>query len=163
MTPPPRPEQTADTRYSRATEVWQWGQSGMSAQLTLLRWTLYSLMLLLLLSILGNIMQARSNRVQVHVVEVTEAGRVKAVLPPAEPFAPALAMQHYFLSEWIQSVRSVPSDRVVFGRRIFRAYAQMVGEGKRLLAAYVDEHLRDRIGTELVTVEDWFDAHILFA
>ena len=83
---PKRKDQTApENEYTRAAAVWDGRHGGLVTQLGTLRFIIFTLVFLLLLAILGNIVQITRSDVAVHVVEVTETGRVKTIVPLSEP------------------------------------------------------------------------------
>ena len=149
-----KPSGGADTPYQRAGQVWDERLGTARAQVT--RWQLACLGCLLVaaLAVYGLIIQSRKAQVVAYAVEVSTDGQPRVVRPALEPYVPTKAAMQHQAREFIQAVRSLPTDVMVVRRQWLWAYGVVTDKGKHLLNAKVQEHNRaNEVGTKIVHVE----------
>jgi type IV secretion system protein VirB5 len=144
------------TPYARASQVWdlRMGDARVQAH----NWRLVALGLLGLsgLLTLGLIYQSSKASVIPYVVEVSrEQGSVRLVGTPEEQrYVPSEEARKYFLSQWLDDVRSLPADVVVLKHQMDRAYAGVHGAAGQQLQLHIEtsEPIK-RFGKEMVQLE----------
>lgn len=146
---------TPSTIYEQYTEVWERRQGGMLRQARNWRWVAVGS--LLLNGYLSYSLHDVAMRTTIHpyVIEVSEAGMVRAVgKVDKEPYEPNIRAVTRDLRLFIEYVRSLPSDPVVFQRNWKRAWLHLTGTGQKILKAYGEENRPwDMLGKVFVSVE----------
>ena len=94
----------------------------------------------LIISITGLIIVSNNNKIIPYVIEVTDTGKVK-LTGKAEnnQYNPGKAVIHYFLSDYVKNICSVPMDKVLLRNNILKAYNFVTNNGKNILNAYMKE------------------------
>jgi len=115
-----------ETPFSKAEQKWD-DRIG-SARVQAFNWRIAFFVTMVLCFVLtgGLIYQSAKATVTPYVVEVGQDGIAKAVGPAqAAQYQPKDAEIKYFLSQFIQKTRSVPSDPVLFKQNWIAAYSYM--------------------------------------
>ncbi len=142
------------TPYQAAEQVWN--QRIGSARVQAANWRLmaFGCLLLAVLMAAGLVWRAGQSLVQPYVVEVDQAGQVRAIGEAATPYKPSDAQTAYHLAHFITLVRSVSIDPIVVRQNWLDAYDSTTDRG----AAALNDYARTndpfaRIGQESVTVQ----------
>lgn len=142
------------TPYDRAKAEWdnRIGDARVQAK----NWRLVALFALTLATVLagGLIVQSQKSTVTPYVVEVNSDGLVQAVGPAARiTYVPTRPVIHYFLSQFVNSVRSLPLDPIVVKNQWFSAYNYLrQGAANTLNEIARKEEPLKRVGQETVAV-----------
>lgn len=154
----------AEVRYSQTTEPitpYQaagqvWDERIGSARVQARNWRLaaFGCLLLALLMAGGLVWRSAQSIVTPYVVEVDQAGQVRAVGQAATPFKPTDAQIAHHLARFIADVRSLSIDPIVVRQNWLEAYEYATDRG----AATLNDYARandpfSRIGQTSVTVE----------
>ncbi|WP_296555463.1 conjugal transfer protein TrbF [Pigmentiphaga sp.] len=142
------------TPYQSAAQAWD--QRIGSARVQAANWRLmaFGCLFLALLMAAGLVWRAGQSLVQPYVVEVDQAGQVRAIGEAATPYKPSDAQIAHHLARFITLVRSVSIDPIVVRQNWLDAYEATTDRG----AAVLNDHARTndpfaRIGQESVTVQ----------
>ena len=150
-----RPEDAPETSYQKAGEEWDRRIGDARAQAK--NWRLLALGLVAanILLVAGIIYQSTKSTVKPYVVEVGREGDVRAIGPAEERlYVPGKPVIDYFMAQWINWVRSIPTDAVVARDNWLKAYAYLrQGSATKLNAIVQREQPLARIGLEMVSVQ----------
>lgn len=118
-----RVEERIETPYQRAKQEWDDRIGGARVQAK--NWRIAALLLgvLNIFTLLGLILLASQSRIVPYIIEVDEIGAIKALGAVTEQdFTPSKKVVTYFLSQFVQQVRSIPSDPVVLKQQWLELY-----------------------------------------
>ncbi|RDD94917.1 conjugal transfer protein TrbF [Acidovorax sp. BoFeN1] len=142
------------TPYQSAAQVWD--ERIGSARVQAKNWRLmaFGCLALALLMTGGLVWRSAQSIVTPYVIEVDNAGQVRAVGEAATPYRPNDAQIAYHLGRFIGLVRSLSIDPIVVRQNWLDAYDYTTDKG----AAVLNEYARNndpfaRIGKESVTVQ----------
>ncbi|MBE7417416.1 MAG: conjugal transfer protein TrbF [Ideonella sp.] len=142
------------TPYQAAGQVWD--QRIGTARVQAKNWRLmaFGCLSLALLMAGGLVWRSAQSIVTPYVVEVDQAGQVRAVGQAATPYKPTDAQIAHHLARFVADVRSLSIDPVVVRQNWLEAYEYTTDKG----AATLNEHARandpfSRIGQNSVAVE----------
>lgn len=125
-----------DTPYQAAQQLWdeRIGSSRVQAK----NWRLMAFGALGLAFVMagGLLWYSGRSTITPYVVEVDRAGEVLGVGPAVEAYHPRGAEIAYYLSRFIEDVRSVPLDPVVLRENWLEAYDYVTPRGAQMLNAY---------------------------
>lgn len=111
------------TPYQQAQKEWddRIGSGVVQAKNWRLMAFLASVIALLLLIILLMVIATKKDRL--FIAEVTKSGQVVNVMPLRVGYNPTIAQQEYFITQFIENIRSLPLDPVVAKQNWLKAYA----------------------------------------
>lgn len=146
----PQPE----TPHRRAQAAWDERMGAARVQAANWRFAALGSLVVAGLSVGGLIWQSNRSIVTPYVVEVNEAGSVRAVGPAMETYNPTDAQIAHQLAAFIRNVRSVSIDPVIVRENWLKAYDFTTDRGALALNDYAREHDPfAEIGRRSVTVE----------
>jgi len=136
-----KPKSDPVTPYNQdATSLLNNWLLGSSVEAKLWRRACVVLSFILFLTIVGLILQSKRYPT-VYVVEVNEHGSVKLVGKATKLiYHPKLETIKYFLSLFINNIRSIPTDSIVLKENILNAYQFVTSKGKSILNNYTKEY-----------------------
>ncbi|HEH9395065.1 TPA: conjugal transfer protein TrbF [Aeromonas salmonicida] len=144
----------AATPYQSAAQVWD--ERIGSARVQAKNWRLmaFGCLVLALLMAGGLLWRSAQSIVTPYVVEVDQAGQVRAVGEAATPYRPNDAQTAHHIARFITLVRSLSTDPIVVRQNWLDAYDHTTDKG----AAVLNDYARSndpfaRIGRESVTVQ----------
>jgi len=113
---------TAETPYQRAAQIWD-DRIG-SARVQAKNWRLIAFGSLALSAGLSAalVWQARNGSIVPWVVEVDKLGQAQAIAPATADYRPSDPQIAFYLSRFIEEVRSIPADPVIVRQNWLRAY-----------------------------------------
>lgn len=128
------------TPYQAAAQVWD--ERLGSARVQAKNWRLMACgcLALALLMAAGLVWQSGQSRVTPYVVEVDQAGQVRAVGAVVTPYQPTDAQIAYHLARFITDVRSLSIDPVVVRQNWLEAYGYTTDRGAATLNDYARTH-----------------------
>jgi len=142
------------TPYQAAGQVWD--QRIGSARVQAMNWRLmaFGCLSLALLMAGGLVWRSAQSIVTPYVIEVDNAGQVRAVGEAATPYKPTDAQISYHLARFVTDVRSLSIDPIVVRQNWLQAYDYTTDRG----AATLNDYARtndpfSRIGQNSVAVE----------
>ena len=143
-----------ETPYQAAQQLWdeRIGSSRVQAK----NWRLMAFGSLALASVLagGLLWYSARSAITPYVVEVDRTGQVLGVGPAMEAYRPRGAEIAYFLSRFIEDVRSVPLDPIVLRQNWLEAYDYVTPRGAAMLNAYARANNPfAQVGQRTVTVQ----------
>ncbi|SDM59786.1 type IV secretion system protein VirB5 [Oryzisolibacter propanilivorax] len=146
----PQPE----TPYQAAGQVWDQRIGSARAQAKNWRWMAFGCLTLALLMAGGLVWRSAQSIVTPYVIEVDQAGQVRAVGEAATPYKPSDAQIAHHLARFVTLVRSLSIDPIVVRQNWLDAYDYTTDKG----AVVLNEYARTndpfaRIGKESVTVQ----------
>ena len=142
------------TPYQSAAQVWD-DRIG-SARVQAKNWRLmaFGCLVLALLMAGGLVWRSAQSIVTPYVIEVDQAGQVRAVGEAATPYKPADVQVAYHLARFVTLVRSLSIDPIVVRQNWLDAYDYTTDKGAVVLNEYARTHDPfSRIGKESVTVQ----------
>lgn len=142
-----------ETPYLKAQQVWDARLGGIHAQMR--QWRIIAFALLVLCGLLGVSLMIAVNapKTSVYVAEVKASGQVVNVTPLSRTYNPEQAQVEYFLSQFIQSIRSLPLDPVVAKQNWLKAYAFLSPRGSALLTSLMrTDNPLNQLGKQTTTV-----------
>ncbi|HDR9189681.1 TPA: conjugal transfer protein TrbF [Burkholderia vietnamiensis] len=142
------------TPYQSAAQVWDERIGSSRVQAKNWRLMAFGCLLLALLMAGGLVWRSAQSIVTPYVVEVNNAGQVRAVGEAATPYRPSDAQVAYHLGRFIELVRSLSIDPIVVRQNWLDAYDYTTDKGAVVLNDYA--RTNDpfaRIGKESVTVQ----------
>ena len=143
-----------ETPYQAAQQLWdeRIGSSRVQAK----NWRLMAFGSLTLAFVTGGglLWYSARSTITPYVVEVDRTGQVLGVGPAVEAYHPQNAEIAYFLSRFIEDVRSVPLDPVVLRQNWLEAYDYVTPRGAVMLNAYARANNPfAQVGQRTVTVQ----------
>ena len=142
------------TPYQSAAQVWD--ERIGSARVQARNWRLmaFGCLSLALMMAGGLVWRSAQSIVPPYVIEVDNAGQVRAVGEAATPYRPSDAQTAYHLGRFIGLVRSLSIDSIVVRQNWLDAYDYATDKGAAVLNDYARVHDPfARIGKESVTVQ----------
>ncbi|OJZ06384.1 MULTISPECIES: conjugal transfer protein TrbF [Burkholderiales] len=142
------------TPYQSAAQVWD--ERIGSARVQARNWRLmaFGCLSLALMMAGGLVWRSAQSIVTPYVIEVDQAGQVRAVGEAATPYRPSDAQTAYHLGRFIGLVRSLSIDSIVVRQNWLDAYDYATDKGAAVLNDYARVHDPfARIGKESVTVQ----------
>jgi type IV secretion system protein VirB5 len=142
------------TPYQSAAQVWDERIGGARVQAKNWRLMAFGCMSLSLLMAGGLVWRSAQSIVTPYVIEVDQAGQVRAVGEAATPYQPTDAQMAYHLAHFITLVRSLSIDPIVVRQNWLDAYDYTTDKGAAALNDYA--RVNDpfaRVGKESVTVQ----------
>jgi type IV secretion system protein VirB5 len=144
----------AETPYQRVKKIWdqRLGSSLIQAK----NWRLIAFInglvaLILLLLLIGVI--ATSHRNRVFIAEVTGSGQIRNVALLQTTYQPSSAQKEYFVTQFIEMIRSVPLDPVAAKKEWTNAYDFLTQRAaKKLNQQWQKNNPIDLLGKQTVTV-----------
>ncbi len=143
-----------ETPYQAAQQLWD--ERIGSARVQAGNWRLMAFGALGLACVMagGLIWNASRSTITPYVVEVDRTGQVLGVAPAVEVYHPRNAEIAYYLSRFIEDVRSVPLDPVVLRENWLEAYDYVTPRGSEMLNAYARANNPfAQVGRRSVTVQ----------
>jgi len=142
------------TAYQSAAQVWDERIGSARVQAKNWRFMAFGCLSLALLMAGGLVWRSAQSIVTPYVVEVDQAGQVRAVGEAATPYRPGDAQIAHHLARFITDVRSLSIDPIVVRRNWLEAYDYATDRG----AATLNDYARtndpfSRIGQNSVAVE----------
>lgn len=142
------------TPYQAAGQAWDERIGTSRVQAANWRLMAFGCLFLALLMAAGLVWRAGQSLVQPYVVEVDQAGQVRAIGEAMTPYKPSDAQTAHHLARFITLVRSISIDPIVVRENWLDAYEATTDRG----AAVLNDHARTndpfaRIGQESVTVQ----------
>ena len=144
----------AATPYQSAAQVWDERIGSARVQAKNWRFMAFGCLTLAVLMAGGLVWRSAQSIVTPYVIEVDNAGQVRAVGEAATPYRPSDAQMAYHLGRFIGLVRSLSIDPIVVRQNWLDAYDYTTDKG----AVVLNEYARaadpfSRIGKESVTVQ----------
>ena len=127
---------TPETPYQRAAQIWD-DRIG-SARVQAKNWRLMAFGSLALSAGLSAalVWQARNGSIVPWVVEVDKLGQAQAIAPATADYRPSNPQIAFYLSRFIEEVRSIPADPVIVRQNWLRAYEFTTQAGAIALNEY---------------------------
>ena len=142
------------TPYQSAAQVWDERIGAPRVQAKNWRLMAFGLLVLTMLMAGGLVWRSAQSIVTPYVVEVDQAGQVRAVGEAATPYRPNDAQIAYHLAHFVTLVRSLSIDPIVVRQNWLDAYDYTTDRGAGVLNEYARTHDPfARIGKESVTVQ----------
>ena len=126
----------SETPYQAAQQLWDERIGSARVQARNWRAMAFGALALAFLMAGGLLWYSARSTITPYVVEVDRTGEVLGVGPAVEAYHPRSAEIAYFLSQFIEYVRSVPLDPVVLRHDWLRAYDFVTPRGAAVLNAY---------------------------
>jgi type IV secretion system protein TrbF len=143
-----------ETPYHAAQQLWDERIGSARVQARSWRLMAFGALGLAFLVAGGLIWYSGRSTITPYVVEVARSGEVMGVAPAVETYHPRDAEIAYFLSRFIQDVRSVPLDPIVLRRHWLEAYHYVTPQGAQVLNAYARANNPfAQVGHRTVTVQ----------
>ena len=142
------------TPYQTAVQAWDERIGSARVQAKNWRFVAFGCLSLALLMGAGLVWRSAQSIVTPYVIEVDQAGQVRAVGEAATPYQPSDAQTAHHLARFITLVRSLSIDPIVVRQNWLDAYDYTTDRG----AATLNDHARandpfSRVGQESVTVQ----------
>ncbi|KAA0020249.1 conjugal transfer protein TrbF [Salinicola corii] len=142
------------TPYQSAAQVWDERIGSSRVQAKNWRFMAFGCLVLALLMAGGLVWRSAQSIVTPYVVEVDQAGQVRAVGEAATPYQPNDAQIAHHLARFVTLVRALSIDPVVVRQNWLAAYDYTTDKGAAVLNDYARTHDPfARIGKESVTVQ----------
>jgi type IV secretion system protein VirB5 len=142
------------TPYQRAQQEWddRIGSGVVQAKnwrmIAFLAVGIAVLLLLLLLIVVA------TKRDRVFVAEVTTSGKVVNVMPLKAGYNPTVAQQEYFISQFIENIRSLPLDPVVAKQNWLKAYSFLSQRANNQLSELLrQQNPLELLGKKTITIK----------
>ena len=143
-----------ETPYQVAQQLWDERIGSARVQAANWRRMAFGSLGLAFLVAAGLVWYSGRSTITPYVVEVDRTGQVLGVGPAVEAYHPHAAEIAYFLSRFIEDVRSVPLDPVVLRQNWLEAYDYVTPRGAEVLNAYARaENPFAAVGRRSVTVQ----------
>jgi type IV secretion system protein VirB5 len=144
----------AETPYQRAKQVWDSRFGSLLSQaknwrmVAVINGCVALLLLILLISVLIN-----TQHKKVFVAEVSASGQIKNVALLKTAYKPSVAQKEYFISQFIQMIRSVPLDPVAAKKEWTAAYNFLSQRAaKKLSQLWRENNPMNLLGKKTTTV-----------
>lgn len=142
------------TPYQSTARVWDERLGSARVQAKNWRLMAFGCLVLALLIAGGLVWRSAQSIVTPYVIEVDQAGQVRAVGEAATPYKPNDAQTAYHLARFIELVRSLSIDPIVVRKNWLDAYDYTTDKGATVLNDYARTNDPfTRIGKESVTVQ----------
>jgi type IV secretory pathway TrbF-like protein/sugar phosphate permease len=122
--------------YDRAVEVWEERLKAANTQIESWRWAAFGSITITFLLALTLITRASQSRVIPHIVSVEHLGMARCSPYIKQSYQQSDVLISYFISQFIDDVRSLSMDPVVVYARWRRAYHFLTDRGARTLNDY---------------------------
>jgi len=134
-----KPVEAFDTPYKRAQQIWD-DRIG-SARVQAYNWRLFALFSMFLNGILGFgiIYISKTNGVVPYIVEVAPNGEANAHVA-IKNYAVSSASAQYFLSRFIENLRTLPSDKVITRKNLESLYPFVSKRGAQILNDFLQKN-----------------------
>ena len=143
-----------ETPYQAAQQLWDERIGSSRVQAKNWRLMAFGSLTLAFVTAGGLILYSARSTITPYVVEVDRTGQVLGVGPAVEAYHPQTAEIAYFLSRFIEDVRSVPLDPVVLRQNWLEAYDYVTPRGAAMLNAYARANNPfAHVGQRTVTVQ----------
>jgi type IV secretory pathway TrbF-like protein/sugar phosphate permease len=152
----PRHAIKAISAYDKAVEVWEERLKAAKTQIDGWRWTAFGSIATTFLLVLALITRASPSGVTPYIISVKHLGLVHNATYVEQSYQPSDAVISYFISEFIEDVRSLSMDPVVVCAKWRRAYHYLTDRGARTLndyAAKTDPFSKIGIRTTVVDID----------
>ncbi len=144
----------AETPYQTAQQLWDERIGSARVQAGNWRLMAFGSLAFALLMAGGLVWYSARSTITPYVVEVARSGQVLGVGPAVAAYHPRDAEIAYFLSRFIEDVRSVPLDPVVLRHHWLEAYDYVTPRGAAMLNAYARANNPfAQVGRRTVTVQ----------
>lgn len=144
----------AETPYQRVKRIWDQRLGSLLEQAK--NWRLMaiingSIAFILLILLIVMILVSHHNRV--FIAEVTNSGQVRNVALLKTAYQPTVAQKEYFVTQFIQMIRTVPLDPVAAKKEWINAYDFLTqGAANKLNQQWQKNNPIDLLGKKTVTV-----------
>ena len=143
-----------ETPYQAAQQLWDERIGSSRVQAKNWRLMAFGSLTLAFVTAGGLLWYSARSTITPYVVEVGRAGQVLGVGPAVETYHPRNAEIAYFLSRFIEDVRSVPLDPIVLRQNWLEAYDYVTPRGAAMLNAYARANNPfAQVGQRTVTVQ----------
>ena len=143
-----------ETPYQSAQQLWDERIGSSRVQAKNWRLMAFGSLALAFVTAGGLLWYSARSTITPYVVEVGRAGQVLGVGPAVETYHPQTAEIAYFLSRFIEDVRSVPLDPIVLRQNWLEAYDYVTPRGAAMLNAYARANNPfAQVGQRTVTVQ----------
>jgi type IV secretory pathway TrbF-like protein/sugar phosphate permease len=122
--------------YDRAVEVWEERIKAANTQIGSWRWAAFGSMTITFVLALTLITRASQSGVVPHIVSVEHLGMTQGARHVKQSYQTSDALISYFISQFIEDVRSLSMDPVVVYAKWRRAYHYLTDRGARTLNNY---------------------------
>jgi len=144
----------AETPYQAAQQLWDERIGSARVQAGNWRLMAFGSLALAFLMAGGLVWYSARSTITPYVVEVARSGQVLGVGPAVAAYHPRDAEIAYFLTRFIEDVRSVPLDPVVLRHHWLEAYDYVTPRGAEMLNAYARANNPfAQVGRRTVTVQ----------
>ena len=154
FTPSNKPDETPETPFNKAKNVWD--ERLGTAKQQAFNWRVMALSMVACSMLLagGLITVSMKSSIEPYIVQVDGAtGRVISVDPARVRYDPSLAEKKYFLGEFVKKIRTVSKDEMVVRNNWLEAYKFLTKKGNLILTSYARENDPFKlIGKYLVSV-----------
>jgi type IV secretory pathway TrbF-like protein/sugar phosphate permease len=141
--------------YDRAVEVWEERLKVANTQVESWRWAALGSITITFLLVLTLITRASQSAVLPYIISVEHLGMARGASPVKQSYQPSDVLISYFISQFIEDVRSLSTDPVVIYAKWRHAYHYLTDRGARTLnnyAAKTDPFSKIGIRTTVVDV-----------
>ena len=143
-----------ETPYQAAQQLWDERIGSSRVQAKNWRAMAFGSLTLAFVMAGGLLWYSARSTITPYVVEVDRTGQVLGVGPAVETYHPQTAEIAYFLSRFIEDVRSVPLDPIVLRQNWLEAYDYVTPRGAAMLNAYARANNPfAQVGQRTVTVQ----------
>ena len=142
--------------YDRAGEVWEARLKAAKIQIDSWRWAAFGSIIITFLLVLTLITRTSQAGVIPYILSVERLGAVRGIPYVKQSYQPPDALISYFISQFIEDVRSLSMDPVVVYAKWRRAYHYLTDRGARTLNDYatkVDPFSKIGIKTRVVDID----------
>ncbi len=141
------------TPYQRARQEWDDRIGSARVQAKNWRFMAFLSMFVALILLVMLVISLSLNQNNVYVAQVTAGGQVVNVAPLQKNYTPTQAEEEYFLSHFIQLIRSVSLDPVVAKQNWLQAYQFLTSSASEQLNTFMQQHNPlDLLGKKTVSV-----------
>jgi len=135
------PDSIAETPYQRAKQ--EFDDLIGNARLQAYHWRMafFVTVLVLCVTVLGMIYLSSQSKIIPYIVEVESSGAVRLVGKAQQiDYEPNIQSIKYFLSLFVQNIRSIPADQVLLKKNFLNAYHFVTSKGRNLLNEYARQY-----------------------
>jgi type IV secretory pathway TrbF-like protein/sugar phosphate permease len=125
--------------YDRAVDVWEARLKAAKIQIESWRLAAFGSITLTFILVLTLITRVGQSSVIPYILSVEHLGTVRGILRVNQPYQPSDALVSYFISQFIEDVRSLSMDPVVVYAKWRRAYRYLTDRGARTLNDYASK------------------------
>lgn len=129
-------EEDMDTPYKRAKQIWDHRLGTANSHADHWRWMAFGLVVLVAILCLSLTYVGSQSKIVPYVVEVSGNGQISAINKATEnSYVPSQELTKYAIQNFIQSVRSLPSDPVIARTNLESSYHFLTSRGASILNA----------------------------